>query len=82
MFVSSKTFMDLVEKQTRMELQYQLEIKRLEDRIETLEKRPIVIDSGKGAEDSTDDMVKLYHEMTAGVKDEKAGRVILTDGRD
>lgn len=82
MFVSSKTFMELVEKQTRMEFEYQLEIKRLEERIKTLEQRPILVDNGKAAKDSTDDMVKLYHEMTDGIRDEKAGRVILTDGRD
>ena len=39
---SSKTFMELVEKMTRMECEYKLEIKRLQERVETLEKRPII----------------------------------------
>lgn len=81
MFVSSKTFMELVEKMTRMETTYQAEIKRLEDRIKVLENRPIVLadDSGKK---STDKMERLFEEMTMGVKDINTGRVVYTDGRD
>ena len=81
MFVSSKTFMELVEKMTRMETTYQAEIKRLEDRINVLENRPIVLadDSAKG---STDEMERLFEEMTMGVKDINTGRVTYTDGRD
>lgn len=82
MFVSSKTFMELVERQVRMEAEMGLRIKQLEERVETLEKRPIMAESSKGAQDSSDTIEKLYHEMMDGVKDEKAGRVIYTDGRD
>ena len=81
MFVSSKTFMELVEKMTRMELGHKADVERLERRIKTLEDRPIVLadDSGKK---STDKMERLFEEMTMGVKDINTGRVVYTDGRD
>lgn len=81
MFVSSKTFMELVERMTRMELEYQAEIKRLEDRIKVLEDRPIVI-ADDSAKKSTDKMERLFEEMTMGVKDINTGKVTYTDGRD
>lgn len=81
MFVSSKTFMELVEKMTRMEMTHQAEVKRLEDRIEVLEKRPIVL-ADDSAKKSTDTMERLFEEMTMGVKDINTGRVTYTDGRD
>ena len=81
MFVSSKTFMELVEKMTRMEMAYQAEIKGLERRIEVLEKRPIVL-ADDSPKKSTDTMERLFDEMTRGVKDINTGRVTYTDGRD
>lgn len=81
MFVSSKTFMELVEKMTRMEMAYQAETKRLEDRIKVLENRPIVL-ADDSAEKSSDKMERLFEEMTMGVKDINTGRVTYTDGRD
>lgn len=81
MIVSSKTFMELVEKMTRMEMTYQAEIKRLEERIVVLENRPIVL-ANDSAKDSTDEMERLFEEMTMGVKDINTGRVVYTDGRD
>jgi DTW domain-containing protein YfiP len=81
MVVDAKVFMELVEKQTRMELEMSLRMKQLETRLETLEKRPIALDD-ESDKKSSDAALKLYHEMTDGVKDEKAGRVIYTDGRD
>lgn len=81
MFVSSKTFMELVQKMTRMELEYQAKIKCLEERIEVLEKRPIVL-ADDSAKKSTDKMERLFEEMTMGVKDINTGKVTYTDGRD
>ena len=81
MFVDSKTFMELVEKLTRVELEHKAEVKRLEERIEVLEKRPIVL-ADDSAEKSTDKMQRLFEEMTMGVKDINTGRVTYTDGRD
>ena len=81
MFVDSKTFMELVEKLTRIELEHKAEVKRLKERIEVLEKRPIVL-ADDSAEKSTDKMQRLFEEMTMGVKDINTGRVTYTDGRD
>ena len=81
MFVSSKTFMELVERMTRMEMEHAIQVKRLEERIEVLEKRPIVI-ADDSAKESTDKMERLFEEMTMGVKDINTGRVTYTDGRD
>ena len=81
MFVSSKTFMELVERITRMELEYKAEIKRLEDSIKLLENRPIVL-ANDSAKDSPDTMERLFEEMTMGVKNPNTGRVEYTDGRD
>lgn len=81
MFVDSKTFMELVEKLTRVELEHKAEVKRLEERIEVLAKRPIVL-ADDSAEKSTDKMQRLFEEMTMGVKDINTGRVTYTDGRD
>lgn len=82
MFVNSETFMKLVERMTRMELEYKAEIKRLEDRIKVLENRPIVLadDSAKNPKD--EETFKLFEEMTRGVKNPNTGRVEYTDGRD
>ena len=63
-------------------MELSLRIKQLEGRVEVVEKRPIVIEGKSDADKSSDDMMKLYRELTDGVKDEKAGRVIYTDGRD
>lgn len=82
MFVSSKTFMELVEKMTRMEFEYQAEVRRLQDRIAVLEKRPIVLADDGSASKSSDKMERLFEEMTMGVKDINTGRVTYTDGRD
>ena len=81
MFVSSKTFMELVERMTRMEMEHKAEVKRLQERIEVLEKRPIVL-ANDSAKDSTDTMERLFEEMTMGVKNPNTGRVEYTDGRD
>ena len=81
MIVSDKTFMELVEKITRMEITHQSEIKRLEERILVLEKRPIVL-ADDSAKTSTDKMERLFEEMTMGVKNPNTGRVEYTDGRD
>lgn len=81
MIVSSKTFMELVERMTRMEMMHETEVKRLEDRIKVLENRPIVL-ANDSAKDSTDTMERLFEEMTMGVKNPNTGRVEYTDGRD
>ena len=81
MFVSSKTFMELVQKMTLMEFEYRAKIKCLEERIEVLEKRPIVL-ADDSAKQSTDKMERLFEEMTMGVKDINTGKVTYTDGRD
>lgn len=81
MIVSSKTFMELVERMTRMELEHAAHVKRLEERIEVLEKRPIIL-ADDSAKKSTDKMERLFEEMTMGVKDINTGRVVYTDGRD
>lgn len=83
MVVDSKTFMELVEKVTRMEIMQKLEVERLEKRIETLEKRPIVAYQEDDAnERKTPDMDTIYDELVNGVVDTKLGRVKLTDGTD
>ena len=81
MIVSSKTFMELVERMTRMDLEHKAEVKRLEDRIKVLENRPIVL-ADDSPKKSTDMMERLFEEMTMGVKDINTGRVTYTDGRD
>ena len=79
MFVDSKTFMELVAKVTRLEL----EKERLEKRIETLEKRPIMVQAEEGVnERKKPDMHTIYDELVNGVVDDKLGRVKLTDGTD
>ena len=83
MFVSSKTFMELVEKMTRMDMAYKLEIKRLEERIETLEKRPILAQEEESVNARKNpDMHTIYDELVNGIVDDKLGRVRLTDGTD
>ena len=83
MFVSSKTFMELVEKMTRMECEYKLEIKRLQERVETLEKRPIAVQEDEGVNARKNpDMYTIYDELMNGVVDRELGRVKLTDGTD
>lgn len=81
MIVSSKTFMELVERITRMEMEHALHVKRLEERIEVLERRPIVAPS-EGSKASALSAERLYEEMMYGVKDETTGRVVYTDGRE
>ena len=81
MFVSSETFMKLVERMTRLELEHKADVERLERRIKTLEDRPIVL-ADDSAKKSTDKMERLFEEMTMGVKDINTGRVTYTDGRD
>lgn len=82
MWIDAKTFMELVQNQERMRAEFTLRMSEMEKRIEALEKRPISIANDNGSIDSTDAMEKLYHEMTDGVIDEKARRVIFTDGRE
>lgn len=82
MFVDSKTFMELVEKLTRVELEHKAEVKRLEERIEVLEKRPIVLADDPPKNPKDEETFKLFEEMTMGVKDINTGRVTYTDGRD
>ena len=83
MFVSSKTFMELVEKMTRMECEYRLEVKRLQERVETLEKRPMVVTEDEGINGRKNpDMHTIYDELVNGIVDDKLGRVKLTDGTD
>jgi hypothetical protein len=65
-----------------MDAEHKAEVRQLKEDIETLRQRPLILEGLNDANDSSDDMVKLYHEMTDGIRDEKAGRVILTDGRD
>ena len=81
MFVDSKTFMELIAKVTRIELEHKADVERLENRIKTLENRPIVI-ADDSAKKSSDKMERLFEEMTMGVKDINTGRVTYTDGRD
>ena len=79
MFVSSKTFMELVERMTVMELR----LKRAEERIKTLENRPIIVDAKEEPNGRKSyDMNEIYDDLMNGVKDEKLGRVRLTDGTD
>lgn len=82
MIVSSNTFMELVEKMTRMEMAYQAEIKRLEERIVVLENRPIVLADASAKNPKDEETFKLFEEMTRGVKNPNTGRVEYTDGRD
>ena len=79
MFVSSKTFMELVERMTRLEVENQ----RLKERIETLEKRPIAVTEEEGINARKNpDMNTIYDELMNGVVDNELGRVKLTDGTD
>ncbi len=77
MFIDAKVFAGIIEKQTRMEV----EMQRMKERIEVLEKRPVMLNIDTKEDDSSKAMAKMYHEMTDGVKDEKLGRVVYTDGR-
>ena len=81
MFVSSKTFMELVERMTRMEMEHAIQVKRLEERIEVLEKRPIIL-ADEQEPKRPESTFKLFEEMTSGVKNPNTGRVEYTDGRD
>lgn len=78
MWVDAKVFMDLVAKQTTLELK----CKALEERVETLEKRPVVIQHASEDPKETNLSMRQYHELMDGVVDKKAGRVIYTDGRE
>ena len=82
MFVSSKTFMELVERMTRMELEHKADVERLERRIKTLEDRPIVLADDTPKNPKDEETFKLFEEMTRGVKNPSTGRVEYTDGRD
>lgn len=83
MIISSKTFMELVAKVTRMECEHKMEVKRLEERIETLEKRPIILQDDQPINaKKTPDMHTIYDELMNGVVDDSIGRVRLTDGTD
>ena len=79
MFVSSRTFMELVERMTVMELR----LKQQDERIKTLENRPIVEDAKEDPNGRKSyDLNEIYDDLMNGVKDEKLGRVRLTDGTD
>ena len=79
MFVSDKVFMELVERMTVMELR----LKQDEERIKTLEDRPIIVDSTENPNGrKTYDMNEIYDELVNGVPDSSLGRVRLTDGTD
>lgn len=79
MWVNSKTFMELVERMTVMELR----IKQQDERIKTLEDRPIIVDAKEQPNGRKSyDMNEIYDDLMNGVKDEQLGRVRLTDGTD
>lgn len=79
MWVDSKTFMELVERMTVMELR----IKQQDERIKTLEDRPIIVDSKVETNGKKDyGMNEIYDELMNGVMDRELGRVKLTDGTD
>jgi hypothetical protein len=79
MWVDSKTFMELVERMTVMELR----LKQQDERIKTLENRPIIVDAKVEPNGKKDyDITEIYDDLMNGVKDEKLGRVRLTDGTD
>lgn len=79
MFLSSKTFMVLIERMTVMELR----IKQQDKRIKTLENRSIIVDAKEEPNGRKSyDMNEIYDDLMNGVKDEKLGRVRLTDGTD
>ena len=76
MWVDAKTFMLVVEKITRLET----ETERLKEEVETLKKRPIVIETREENEDTPIDSKRILDELLNGTPDE-AGRVVYTDGR-
>lgn len=79
MWVDSKTFMELVERMTVMELR----IKKQDERIKTLENRPIIVESKEEPNGrKTYDITEIYDDLMNGKTDEKLGRVRLTDGTD
>ncbi|MBQ3019136.1 MAG: hypothetical protein IJD77_00935 [Clostridia bacterium] len=78
MFVNAKTFMELVQKLTALELM----VKGLQDRITTLEKRPIYEGNQSDDETEANRVMDLYTKMFSGEKDPKLGRVRYTDGTD
>lgn len=79
MIISSKVFMELIERMTIMELR----LKRFEERVETLEKRPIMVDTTEELNGKRQPSIEdIYNELMNGVRDEKLGRVKLTDGTD
>lgn len=79
MWVESKTFMELVERMTVMELR----LKQAEERIKTLENRPIIVDAKEEPNGKkTYDITEIYDDLMNGATDKKLGRVRLTDGTD
>ena len=74
MWVNAKVFMELV--QAVEELRF--ENKRLREDVETLKKRPIIVER-KNSEDDID-AETLLDELLNG-KADKSGRIIYTDGR-
>lgn len=78
MFVSSKTFMELVERMTKM----QMEIETLKERVKTLENRPIIVDKTDDKNREEFDMNRIFDEVVNGVPDRVTGKVRLTDGTD
>lgn len=74
MWVNAKVFMELVKEVTEL----RGETKLLREEVETLKKRPIIVE--RKSEDDDVDAEVLLDELLNGKKDEH-GRVIYTDGR-
>lgn len=75
MWVNAKVFMELVKEVTELRGETRL----LREEIETLKKRPIIVERKVSDDDDVDAEV-LLDELLNGKKDEN-GRIIYTDGR-
>jgi hypothetical protein len=79
MWVDAKVFMQLVETVTTLKLK----CAKLEERVETLEKRPVIIQAtGEEKKDESNLSLQQYQELMDGVADVNTGRVRYTDGRE
>lgn len=74
MWVNADVFMKLVESVTKLEHR----VSQLEAKVETLENRPIIVETKEKADDLDPEV--LLDELLNGKADER-GRVIYTDGR-
>ncbi len=83
MFISAKTFMELMERIIRAEKKAEAaeaKAAELEKKVERLDGRPVLNVKSEENEEKMD-ASRVVQELLYGIPDEKTGKVIYTDGR-